>query len=74
MSNGTYLSPDREDTLDDALLSGRIMVGALSQLMKEGDNIIVELKYQPKYPDDPCGMFEVIRTSSQIITRPLMIE
>lgn len=59
---GSYLHPDGSpDTLEEALESGRCMASALGKLFKPNEGIVVELVYQPKYPDDPYGKYLVYR-------------
>jgi hypothetical protein len=62
----SYFKVDGEETLVDAINSGRMMAVALGFLLQEREGIVVDLPYQEEYPDDMFGRFMVYRHDGQI--------
>lgn len=66
----SYMNVDGSpDTLDQAILSARIMAVALGKLLRDRQSVVIELKEQ-KGCKDPHGFYAVQKVDGQIKTRP----
>ena len=62
-----YMYEDgRKDDIEGLQTSGRCMAGALGNLLKENEGIIIELPKQEKFPADPHGKYIVYRSEGLI--------
>ena len=63
----SYIYKDgRDDDMEGLQTSGRCMARALSFLLQEGEGIVIELPFQPDYPNDPHGKFIVAKENGFI--------
>ena len=61
-----YMYKDKDDDLESALLTGRIMARALGIMLQEREGMVIELPSQEDYPDDPYGKFFICKIDGEI--------
>lgn len=73
----SYLHEDGSPDINEEILtSARCFVGVIGKLLQPNEGMIVELKFQEKYPNDAFGKFMVCRdgTSQQIKVNKIDID